>query len=213
MEILSVDDHSLFRSGLKFILSELDPKIKYHEAESCSQAIELFSDQQFDIVLLDYYLPGSSSEQNISHINQNFSHAKIVVISGEEDAKNIIAALELGVSGFIPKSSKPDVLIAALKLVLAGGVYLPTQVLMHSNSAPTVDIKDEHSVLDRLSERQLEVLFLAMDGNVNKTIAKKLDLSVGTVKAHLSAAYRALGVTNRTQALCVASQINLKKTK
>ncbi|MEM7194742.1 MAG: response regulator transcription factor [Pseudomonadota bacterium] len=209
MNILAIDDHVLFRSGLRLLLTDLDSEITFHEASDVADAVRSCADTNIDLILLDFYIPGTDHENNIATVRKNFSDSRLVIVSSEERPDKIIRTLDLGVAGFIPKSSTPDLLIAALKLILAGGVYLPPQILVHTDSNSQEPTKVD--ILENLSARQREVLFLAMDGNVNKIIARKLDLSVGTVKAHLSAAYRVLGVENRTQALCVASQLELQK--
>lgn len=207
MNIIIIDDHSLFRRGIQSMLSTLDATTVIKDFNSCEDAISKNEDKEsINLVLLDYHLPNSESESNIKLIREEFSNAKIVIISGEEDPEMIIKALESGVAGFIPKSSDHKLLIAALELVLAGGIYLPQQVLLYQMNAAEHGASQAGSPIDNLSERQQEVLFQAIDGKVNKVIARELGLSVGTVKAHLSAGYRALGVSNRTEALFVASK-------
>ena len=212
MNIILIDDHTLFRMGIETMLKNLEPKTVINSYGDCKAAIE--AEKQPDLtnlILLDYNIPGSQTESNIQNIRDNFDNAKIVIVSGEDSPDKIMSAIDSGVSGFIPKSSEPQVLIAALKLILAGGVYLPSDVLRYqgTNSAATINSSDldNDNPLDKLTSRQLEVLMHVIDGKNNKTIAREIDLSLGTIKAHLSAAYTSLGVSNRTEAVVLASKL------
>lgn len=210
MKILLIDDHALFRSGIETMLTSLEPQIEIISFSDCKLAIQSVQEPDaINLILLDYNIPGSETKSNINNVRDNFESAKIVIVSGEDDPGKIVTAIDLGVSGFIPKSSEPQVLIAALKLILAGGVYLPSEVLRYQGSQS----KDAESVkekainpIDNLTERQLEVLMHVIDGKNNKTIAREINLSLGTIKAHLSAAYSVLGVSNRTEAVVLASK-------
>ena len=213
MNVLIVDDHVLFRQGLIFLLSELDETLQFHQAGSSAQALDLCEASKMDLVLLDLHLPGEEKLANFDVLKTS-SGAPIVVLSSEDNPLVIRHAIETGASGFVPKSATPEVLIAALKLILAGGIYLPPNVL---NAAPNqVEIPaqtEEEGVLGgalkNLSARQLEVLVKAVQGKANKVIARELHLSEGTVKAHLSSSYRALGVSNRTEAVYAAAEMGL----
>lgn len=212
MNIILIDDHALFRSGIETMLKNLEPKTSIKNFSDCNSAIlSEKNPDQINLILLDYNIPGSEVRSNIEKIRNRFEAAKIVIVSGEDNPSKIITAIDNGVSGFIPKSSAPEVLIAALKLVLAGGVYLPSEVLRYQGSnlssiASSTAGQAEKNPLEKLTERQLEVLMHVIDGKNNKTIAREVDLSLGTIKAHLSAAYTSLGVSNRTEAVVLASK-------
>jgi DNA-binding NarL/FixJ family response regulator len=124
----------------------------------------------------------------------------------------IKATIDAGAAGFIPKTSTQDILIAALKLILAGGVYIPN-LAMHGRSAAAPHRNGASdgspSAIESLSKRQLEVLARAVQGKPNKVIARELYIAEGTVKAHLSAAFQALGVSNRTEAVYAAAKLRL----
>ncbi|MBX2847121.1 MAG: response regulator transcription factor [Acidiferrobacterales bacterium] len=212
MNIILIDDHSLFRSGIETMLTSLEPKTVIRNYADCKIAIDSEDNpEKINLILLDYNIPGSDTKSNIQNVREHFESAKIVIVSGEDDPSKIILAIDSGVSGFIPKSSEPEVLIAALKLILAGGVYLPSEVLTYqgrqSATSESSKVEEANNPLKKLTERQLEVLMHVIDGKNNKTIAREVDLSLGTIKAHLSAAYTALGVSNRTEAVVMASKI------
>jgi DNA-binding NarL/FixJ family response regulator len=141
-----------------------------------------------------------------------FEASRIVVLSGEENPQLVREAIDAHAAGFIPKSSTPQVMLSALRLVLADGIYLPTVALKDlgdgSGEAPAQINSDRLSAT--LSEKQLEVLRKAVQGKANKVIARELGIAEGTVKAHLAAAFRALGVKNRTEAVYAAARSGLQ---
>ncbi len=220
MRVLLVDDHGLFRAGLEQLLRALNTQITISSIANFS-ALEPHkeSTEQFDLVLLDYHIPGDDPLSNIAKARELFAKSKLVLISAETDCSTILTAIEHGASGFIPKRADPDVLIVALKLVLAGGVYLPSEIASYLQAqqrpaqyrANHVDgssmggerseasFKPNH--LSNLSQRQQEVLHLVINGLSNQQIGEELNISIDTVKAHLSNIYRALGIHSRTQAI------------
>ncbi|MEI7444271.1 MAG: response regulator transcription factor [Burkholderiales bacterium] len=225
MKLLLVDDHSLFRSGLRLLLSDLDDSVSFDEAGSVEELpVDLAAP---DLVLLDLNLRGVSGRPALERLRERLPDAPIVALSGEEDPELIRCVIEDGASGFIPKASTPAVMIGALRLVLAGGIYLPPAVLRAAPSMPPAVPPASHPA-DRaepgpsahptgtrppmpfvagLTGRQQDVLMLAVRGKSNKQIAREFDLSEGTVKQHLSAAFRVLGVSNRTEAVYAVAEL------
>lgn len=212
MRALLVDDHHLFRQGLKFLLSDLQTGIVFVDADSCEHALDYARGAAVDLVLVDLHMPGVDGMDALSAMRSAFGASAVVVLSSEDDPRVIRKAIEMGASGFVPKSSTPEVMVAALRLVLAGGTYLPPHVLREFGGfdrAPALPSVPAAARADNLSERQLEVLLKVVQGKANKVIARELNLSEGTIKAHLSAAFRALGVQNRTEAVFVAAKVGL----
>ncbi len=217
MRILLIDDHDLFREGLKYLLPVLDNKVQYSEARDLDSALALDPGIGFDLVLLDLYMPGVDGMQALNRCREHFESASLVVVSGEEDARIIREAIEHGAAGFIPKSSSRDVLVSALQVVLGGGTYLPSHALKPLGAVHLPQISassmTDSAMQDNghtLSRRQFAVLMRAIQGKSNKTIAKELDISDHTVKAHLSMAYRSLGVQNRTEAVYAAAKLGFQ---
>lgn len=217
MNILIVDDHALFRGGLRLLLSDLDESVRFAEAGSVEEALARPDDVQ--LVLLDLHLRGVSGRTALARIREDLPAAMVVVLSGEEDPRLIREAIDDGAAGFIPKASTPDVMIGALRLILAGGIYLPPQVLLpgwaraHGGAGPAMRSPAERDrVLGSLTPRQLDALTRAVRGMSNKLIARELGLSEGTVKQHLSAAFRVLDVSNRTEAVYAAAALGLAAT-
>jgi DNA-binding NarL/FixJ family response regulator len=215
VHILLVDDHALFREGLKFLLRSLDGGVELDEAGDCAMALERASSRNYDLVLLDLQLPGLKGMDALRAMREAVPNTPLVVLSGEEDPHVVRAAIERGAMGFIPKSSTPEVLIQALRLVLAHGVYLPPTVLDARPAAPSASSADTQTAgghLPGLTQRQMDVLRYVIQGKPNKVIARELDISEGTVKAHLSSVMHALGARNRTEAVYAAAKLGLRLT-
>jgi DNA-binding NarL/FixJ family response regulator len=208
-----VDDHAMFRQGLKFLLSDLDQSLHFSEAGSCDQAIAIYKETPVDLILLDLNMPGSDGLGALHQITTTAKGVPTVVLSGENDPGIIRAAIERGASGFVPKASSSEILVAALRLILAGGVYLPPNALnsvadVYVDTASPAENGSELS--DLLSDRQIAVLLKAIQGQPNKVIAIDMGIAEGTVKSHLSAAFKVLGVHNRTEAVFAAARRGLK---
>lgn len=196
----------MFRQGLKFLLSDLDESLQFMESGSCEKAADLLASEAFDLILLDLNMPGTKGLGTLRTILAAAPLVPVAVLSGERDSDLIRAAIEGGASGFVPKSSSSQVLVAALQLILAGGVYLPEDVLSDPGAnRGTADDKQ----LDLLSNRQTDVLLRAIKGQPNKVIAIDMGIAEGTVKTHLSAAFKILGVHNRTEAVFAAARLGL----
>jgi DNA-binding NarL/FixJ family response regulator len=221
MKILIVDDHPLIREGSSHVLRTLDPAIELLACASCQEALNTISAHpDIGLILLDLGLPGTSGVEALDLVRAHAPGMAVVVLSANEDAKIVVQALERGAMGFIPKTSSNDVLLGALRLVLAGGVYVPRQALdaggqetlSHSVSAqpdPTA-VPPQNAADLGLTSRQADVLALLLQGKPNKLICRELDIAEGTVKIHLAAVFRVLGVTNRVQAVMAASRLGLR---
>lgn len=214
MKVLLIDDHPVVRSGLVRLLQELaralDKPLEPVEARSVNDAAR--HPDEFDLVLLDMHFgEGPVSTEALAVTRTQFPSARIVVVSGDENPGLVRRCIELGASGFIPKLSAPEVMDSALRLVLAGGVYLPQLMLADSRAprAPSLATRLPAEVA-ALSQRQLDVLRMAIRGRSNKVIARELNVSEGTVKQHLSGAFRALGVSNRTEAVYRAAELGIR---
>lgn len=201
MKILIADDHALFREGMRHVLSLLDSTVEVKEAGNCAQALQAVEDNgNIDLVLLDLHMPGQDGFAALDSLTRRFPALPIVVLSASESSFDMRRALDGGAMGFIPKSTTAAVMLGALRLVLAGGVYVPPTLLQDGkDAAPTTT----------LTPRQIEVLSRVIEGKPNKIIATELDLTEATVKAHITAVFRALNVTNRTQAARAAERLGL----
>jgi DNA-binding NarL/FixJ family response regulator len=203
VRILLIDDHPLFRGGLKYLLRGLDESVETDESGDCAQALERLGAGTYDLVLLDLKLPGVNGLDALASLREAAPGTPLIVLSGEDDPEVVRASIERGAMGFIPKSSTPEVMIQALQLVLKRGVYLPPTVLdaVHAGGP---------AALPGLTPRQMDVMRCVIRGMPNKVIARELDVSEATVKAHLTAVFQALGARNRTEAVYVAAKVGLR---
>lgn len=220
MRLLLVEDHPLFSGGLPFLLAEIDSTLTYSTASTLALALQ--AQGPFDLILLDLHLPDTSGFNGLHTIREVFDNTPVVMLSGEENTEVIRMAIAEGAMGFVPKSATPQVLVAAMRLILAGGTYLPPHAFAAWPAAPartatfashaieaTTPFRSDKADVARLTDRQLEVLMKAVQGKPNKVIARETALAEGTVKAHLSAAFRLINVSNRTEAVFRAAQLGL----
>lgn len=204
MKILIGDDHVLFREGLRRLLEQLKEDSEFIEASSFDELLALCDgDTTFDLVLTDLRMPGWPGFSGIQMLRDKQPGAKVVVVSASEAHADVRDALEHGAAGYIPKSSSVKIMLSALDLIFSGGVYVPPTVLRESGESaePRPAVPPADPALEQLlTQRQREVLERLREGKSNKQIAHELGLSEGTVKIHMTAIFKSLGVRNRTQA-------------
>ena len=216
MKILIADDHELIRQGLRQSLQSgvLDAEIL--EACSAQETLAVIaSHRDLDLVLLDLFMPGTGDFELLDRLCSDFLDLPLVVLSGSRNPSHMRHCIDAGASGFIPKSAGADVMLKAIDLVLAGGLYIPPELLQAGGDTegqppelqPTGELPQ--AVPDSLTQRQIDVLRLLADGMTNKHIARELGLSENTVKIHVTAILRALRLNNRTQAGIVAQKMGL----
>jgi len=210
MKILVVDDHHLIRDGLRPVLESLAPEeaTTLVEADTLAGALDVVAAHpDLDLVLLDLRLPDVVGFDAVSRLRAANPSLPLVVMSGEMEPALMRAAIDRGALGFIPKSSTSKVILGALRLVLAGGIYVPREAMGGPAALPSTpeSARALPGGLD-LTPRQMEVLRLMLAGKSNKSIGRELDLAEGTVKNHVAAVLKALGVTTRTQAVIAAAK-------
>ena len=202
MKILLVDDHTLFRAGLRMLLATIGQNVSCLEAGNISEALALLTEHtDLQMCLLDLSLKNEHGLNAIQKIKETAPQVAVVVVSGAEDSATIARCIDAGAMSFIPKSVTPDVLKHALQQVLGGAVYLPDQIV----SAIENRVASPH-----LTPRQLQVLQALSRGLPTKLIARELELSEYTVKDHIALVFQALGARNRTEAVIKASQLHLQ---
>ena len=225
MKILIADDHRLVIEAVKAKLSELEPDIEFVLAMSVDELLARASDD-VDLAMIDLNMPGAEGQAHIDEIRRRHPAVPVIVLSGYEDPAVMRSALERGVLGFIPKAYSPEVMLSAVRLVLAGGVYVPPMMLSAvppgvvaglppagavGGGASVSSVAGSAQTLEHLrnvlTERQVEVLQLLSQGKPNKLIGRALGISEGTVKIHLAAIFRALNVRNRTEAVVAAQSL------
>lgn len=210
MKVLIADDHALFRDGLSLNLERIDPQAVVFQAGSFSQALKILDDEKkLDLIIIDLDMPDMQWEEGLAELRKKSNGARYVVISATEDSRSIRKSLEQGISGYIPKRSDTKVLSGALKLILDGGTYFPPSVFETGSSSANSAQNGEKPKNKMLTNRQSEVLGLVAQGLSNKQIAYNMGVSEATVKLHINALLRSLGVTNRTQAVVTAQKMGL----
>jgi len=215
MKILLADDHALIRSGLRNELAQLGAANEFVDAwDAPSLRHMLEQHRDLDLALVDMTMPDMQGAQTIAALRDDFPAVPLIVLSGVEAGSEVQAVLRAGAAGYIPKSALAQVMLQAIRLVLAGGQYLPPQLMRMldgaengsasasdaATSAPSADC----SRLELLSPRQKEVFALLAKGLSNKLIARELGISQGTVKSHVATIFDVLHVHNRVSAVAEA---------
>jgi DNA-binding NarL/FixJ family response regulator len=213
MKVLSADDHSVFRQGLKTIVEAFDSGAELVEAESFAVALEKLQENNgVDLVLLDLMMPGMGAFDGLIAMRDAAPNTPIVIVSMIESRKDVLRAIELGAHGFIPKAAGPDEMVGALKVVMDGQIYLPPALLLKSDESRGVRKSSQASRataeqrLSVLTSRQHEVVELLGQGMTNAQIAENLVLSESTVRLHVSTILDKLDLSNRTQVALLAVQ-------
>lgn len=217
MKILVVDDHALIREGMRQVLKGMDEDLTVLEASTCAQAFELAAGHpDLDVVLLDYHLPDMNGLTALDRFGQNHPELPVIMVSGSVSPEIMRQVLSAGAAGFIPKTSKSEVLLSALGLVLAGEVYVPPEMLLqhaHGATAPAPATGEGGRGAPELTPRQVEVLQHLLDGRSNREIGAAMHLSEETIKNHVTSLLRLFEVQTRTQAVIAATRHGFKSSQ
>jgi DNA-binding NarL/FixJ family response regulator len=203
LTVLIADDHPLVRDALARTVRKLADVVAVHEVGDLDALLNLARAGGADLALIDLNMPGMNGISGLVRLREAAPTLPVVVASGQEDATTIRSVLAAGAVGFIPKSEKSEFLLSALRLVQAGGTYVPARLL---EAAPGVAVP---AAASELTPRQLDVLRCLMRGEPNKLIARELGLTEGTVKIHIAAILRALQARNRTEAVVRARSLGI----
>ena len=206
---LICDDHAMMREALAGAVALGWPEAKIAQAADFPAAWTAAAAQP-DLIISDLVMPGASPIEGVRRLRQAAPGAPILVVTGNEEDAVLLALFDLGIAGFAPKTSKSAVIEAGIRLVLAGGRYLPPRIAELAAGRRGPDAAAAiYAAGPRLTERQTDVLKLIATGQSNKEIARDLDLSPATIKAHAAAAIAALGAVNRTEAVIKARGLGL----
>jgi len=222
MKILVVDDHALIREAMRGALKELDSEAAVLEASDSRETMRFVEDHaDIELILLDLSLPDRDGFSVLVELRERYPSISVVVMSALQDHDSVRRALDLGALGFIPKSAQRKVMIGALQLVMSGGIYIPPQALSRAEP-PQPPSPSRNQPASRgpggdgpapspadlgLTDRQVDVLALMMQGKSNKAICRVLNLAEPTVKNHVTAILKALKVTNRTEAVITVGEL------
>ena len=224
MRVLIADDHRLIVEGVKLKLAELGSDVEFTIAMDVDSLMQALEAGEPDVALIDLAMPGSIHAKHLEVIRRKYPRLPMLALSGSEDPAVMKRVLDMGVNGYVPKAYSPDVMLSAVRLVMAGGIYVPPMALSprrnseatdpfalssEAGHAATLNHHDAHEQLrELLTDRQMDVLRLLSQGKPNKVIARDLGISEGTVKIHLAAIFRALNVRNRVEAVVAAQQLS-----
>ncbi len=206
-DVLIADDHPLFRDALQRAVLGALPQARVHCADDVHNLMGLIEQYpDADLLLLDLHMPGARGYSALAHIRGQYPGLPIIVVSGHEEATVARRALAHGAAAYIPKSTDGSAIAEAIRRVLDGDTWLPPQLLGgHAPLQP--DEADAAARIAALTPQQFRVLTMIAEGLLNKQIAWDLGVSEATVKAHMTAIMRKLGVNNRTQVALLASQL------
>ena len=229
MKVLLIDDHPLILQALQSVIEGLGSDTSVIGANSARAARETLQvDSDFDLVLLDLHLGDADGFDVLVEFRAAYPALPVVVVSASDRSSDVIRAIDAGAMGFVPKRASNDTLFEALHMVMSGGIYVPPMTMGSEPAAkpegdtlPGVLRVVRETAHDSgfqtnavalaeigLTPRQTEVLALLLKGQPNKLIARELNLSVETVKDHVAAVLRTLGVSSRTQAVLAVSQMS-----
>lgn len=206
--VLIADDHPLVRDGLRTVISVAFDQADLFEASSVAEAVEIVDREgDFDLVLLDLNMPDARGFSGLTMLRDRFPSLPIVLVSAAADNQVVNGAIANGAAGFIPKSLKRSQIVAAIQSILSGNVYIPDDFAAPSDAE--AEIEGIRRRIGTLTPQQRVVLGLVVAGKLNKQIAYELDVSMTTVKAHVSAILSKLNVYSRTQAVILANKVGL----
>jgi len=221
MRLLLADDHGLFREAIVEFIQRAEPGATVVTARDIHEVMDILNgDEDTDIVLLDLRMPGMNGLQGLQKLRETFPEVAVALLSGMAEKQDVERALELGAVGYFPKTLSGKAMLAGIKEILAGGVFVArdhnTNDIMPSNyegyHPPRHILLGEDAANDggnpnvRLTPRERDVLGFLKRGESNKEIARELDLQVVTVKLHVRGICRKLGAKNRTQAALIAQE-------
>ncbi len=237
MRVLIADDHALLRQGLILLMRDAHPDWVFGEAASFDETLEQLSQAPADLLLIDLHMPGMDGSRTLLALREVYPQSRVAVLTGTEDRATILDCLGAGVHGYILKSGAAATMLQAIETLLAGGVYVPAMITrVASASLPTAHphahdaghaptyVPSEQAASPfpaagvaglakpgGLTPRQIDVLKLLAEGRSTKDIARGLNLGLGTVKVHLAGVYRALGASNRMEAMVRAGRLKLEE--
>lgn len=212
IKVLMVDDHALFRDGMRYVLQQLADEVEVLDSGNFVDGMkQAASNPDLDLALLDLHMPGSEGVKSIQEFHKSNPSIPLVVVSGSDQREDIEKVMEYGAMGFISKMSSSKMMLSALRMVLDGGVYLPPQLLQQAmagmDQGSSLDKRTARQSKSGLTTRQMQTLQLLAEGLSNKEISERMDLAEGTVKIHTAAVYQTLRVNSRLEAVSAARRL------
>jgi DNA-binding NarL/FixJ family response regulator len=203
--VLIVDDHPLVRDGLRTVIAVAFDQTELFEAASIAEAAAIIDREgDFDLVMLDLNMPDAQGFSGLAALRERFPALPIVIVSGAVEAGLVQGAISNGAAGFIPKSLKRSAIVAAVQSILNGNLFVPDEFAAPDNA----ELEEIRHRIDSLTPQQRVVLGLVVAGKLNKQIAWELDVSMTTVKAHVSAILSKMSCYSRTQVVIMAGKVH-----
>jgi DNA-binding NarL/FixJ family response regulator len=208
--VLVADDHSLYRTGLGFLLKDRLGFDTVVEAATFDAALDRLSElETIRLALFDLAMPGISGPESLGVVRETYPGVRVAIVSGSEDRSDVLKAVATGLGGYVPKSLEDDEIVVALRDILDGRIYVP-RFMTSSGAATGIKMVASEQAEKRggpgggantkpISPRQRDVLDCVRRGLSNKEIARELDIAEGTVKIHLAALFSYFGARNRTE--------------
>lgn len=211
-KIIIADDHPLFRTAMQQAVKQLVPEVVIAQAENLPQLQNVVEEHKdADLVLLDLQMPGAHGFSGLVFLRSHYPDIPVIVVSACEDPAIMCQAIDHEASGYIAKSSSLEEISQAINLVLEGDVYLPEEARRFSHQ-PDTKAMDLANRIASLTPQQFRVLSMMTEGMLNKQIAYDLEVSEATIKAHVTAIFRKLGVRTRTQAVIAVQSLDFERT-
>ena len=211
-KFIVADDHPLFRNAIAQVLQTMGGEQEVVEAQDmASLQIKLSDHPDTDLVLLDLHMPGAHGFSALAYVQGHCGKMPVLVVSANEKTDIIQRAVEFGARGFLPKSSGVTTILEAIQTVLQGDIWLPAQT--GARGLPLSQSEQQLMAgIASLTPQQYLVLTMLAEGLLNKQIAYELDVTEATIKAHMTAIFRKLGVRSRTQAVLAIGKLNLEES-
>lgn len=218
MKVMVVDDHPLILEALRHVLQQLETGVEVINCRTGAEGRAMAAAHpDVDLMLLDLTLPDADGFDLLREFRGDHPAIPVVVLSGSERREDVLRALDLGAMGYIPKKESNEVMLSALRLVMSGALFVPSQAIAPAaapasstvGAAPRPQGKRTEPEDLKLTPRQSEVLAYVLEALPNKLICRRTGIAEGTVKAHVAAALQKLDVTNRVQAVIRASELGL----
>jgi DNA-binding NarL/FixJ family response regulator len=201
LKILLVDDHILVREGMCYVLEKLENNTSIVEADNYQQAVNHLKNQaDIDLIIIDLNMPGESGFTLLEFCRTSYPSIATVVLSASKQRSDMQQAFKAGAMGFIPKDSTSQVMLIALQMIMIGEVYIPSSMSGDINEA-------QRDINNTFTPRQKQVMMMVVQGLSNKSIALELGIAEATIKMHVTAIFKALGVQNRTEAALAVGKL------
>jgi two-component system NarL family response regulator len=208
MRVLLVDDHTLVRKGIASVVQQRFPEAEVYEAAGADDAVETLKGATVDVALVDVRMPTRDGLELLKEIKGTWPGVRVIMLTSFDHSRYVKAALAEGADGYMLKDASPEDLDQAIRVAMAGGGNVLSaramRALFEEDGHAGGDDGDAPKRPDNLTRREIDILTLLAEGRSNREISRQLFLSEKTVKAHLAAVFRKLGVTNRTQAAMAA---------